>query len=231
MIPSLSQVVNAQKIVPNELQQQYPQPYGMPTQDYMYMMHMMQFYMNMYGPQWQDQIIKIYEDDDDDDNENDKRDWKKWFNKHHNDNNDRDDNDKKKYCEGKGKWNGHKCVIDNDKDRTAHEDAVCDDRKKSKFCGNANDNNKDEDGNKDGPIGWDKDGNKLNTINGDYDEDPQNHEVREDVEEEPEEQQQEEDREEESEPEEEDDAEEESDDDGGDDGDDSGGDDDSSGDN
>jgi hypothetical protein len=38
-----------------------------------------------------------------------------------------DNNDLEKYCEGKGEWNGKKCVTINEEEQSAYEDAVCDD--------------------------------------------------------------------------------------------------------
>jgi hypothetical protein len=65
---------------------------------------------------------------------------------------DDEEDDKKKYCAGKGEWKNGRCVTDNDEDKTAHEDAVCDNGSKSKFCKdrdhrdrNHHDNDNDDD--------------------------------------------------------------------------------------
>jgi hypothetical protein len=129
-------------------QQQQIDPRFMSFEQFMQYMF---YYEKMFGKDYVTKIYKEYHnDDDDDDDDRDKKDNKKrdkdWW-KHNSKDKDwwKEHKDKKKYCEGKGSWNGKKCVTDNDEDRTAHEDAVCDDGKKSKFCGNANKDRDDKD--------------------------------------------------------------------------------------
>jgi uncharacterized membrane protein YgcG len=142
MIPaqSYAQIFPIQMQLPNTaIQNQEHNPYlppqpmsGMSTQDYMYLMQLMQQYMNLYGPnQWQDrywqndQVIKIIEKDDDDDDDDD------------NDN----DHDHKHKDHNKPWWwkDGHKNKDKDWKDeKEAWKDAKCDNTR-SKSCGNSDD--------------------------------------------------------------------------------------------
>lgn len=85
--------------------------------------------------------------DDEDDEDTNNNEEQQSETQTRNDDDDEEDKDKddreKKYCSGKGEWNGKKCVTDNDDDRTAHEDAVCDDGSKSKFCKDRDRDNRD----------------------------------------------------------------------------------------
>lgn len=59
----------------------------------------------------------------------------------------KDDNRDKeeKYCSGKGEWNGNKCVINDEEEQAAYEDAVCDDpSSNSNVCGGGSSNDEED---------------------------------------------------------------------------------------
>ena len=109
-------------------------------------MQFMMLYKDFFGQNID--VKKVYKEyhDDDDDNDHDHKDRDhkdKWWK------NDKDRDNKKKYCEGKGHWNGKTCVTNNEKDKEDWRDAVCDGGSQSKFCGGNGNKDKDKDDNDD----------------------------------------------------------------------------------
>src|SRR5215203_6167992 len=94
-------IVNAQMLFPNEAPKSVVlsnnNNNNPSLEEFETFLQFMNYYMSIYGPNWQDQVIKIYEDDDDDkdhnhhhnNNNNHHKDWKKWFdnNRHHDEDN------------------------------------------------------------------------------------------------------------------------------------------------
>jgi hypothetical protein len=155
--------------IQNQQQNPYLPPVGSPqsgmtTQDYMYLMQLMQQYMQLYGPNnWQDrywqndQVIKIIDkdDDDDDDDGNDhkhkdhKKSW--WWKDGHK--NGGKWNDKDKDWKDKKDWW--------DKEKAAREDHRCDDGD-APGCGigsrdDDDDKDRDEKNKEEGGVDWEYD--------------------------------------------------------------------------
>lgn len=141
--------VSGQIFLTNEQQQLQNQPQQLNPNfmSFEQFMQYMFYYEKMFGKDYVTKIYKEYHDHDNDDDDDD-RDKKKHRDKDWWKHNSVDLwKDKKKYCEGKGEWNGKKCVTDNEEDKTAWEDAVCDNNPgNKKFCGG--NNNKDDDNDK-----------------------------------------------------------------------------------